>query len=65
MLDDEVGGSGSQELMVEQQSCCSQHTAAGIFRFELRSDLVLDLRNREEEVELEKSFDPTSVLLKR
>ncbi len=65
MLDDEEGGSGLQELMAEQQSCCSPQITASIFQYELKSDLVPDLHIREEEVELVKSADPTSVLLKR
>jgi hypothetical protein len=65
MLDDEEGGSGLQELMAAQQSCCSLQITASIFQYELKSGLVPDLHIREEEVELEKSADPTSVLLKR
>jgi hypothetical protein len=65
MLDDEEGGSDSQVLKVEQQSCCSQHRAAGIALFVLKSDLVPGLHNHGVEVELVKSADPTFVQQKR
>ena len=46
MPDDEEDGSVMLGCSVEQQSCCSQHTTARIFRFEPRSDLALVLRSR-------------------
>jgi hypothetical protein len=65
MLDDVEGGSGSPVLKAEPQSCCFQHIAVGIALYELKSDLVPVPRNREEEVELEKSAAPTSAQQKR
>ncbi len=65
MLDDVEGGSDSLELKAGPQSCCFQHIAAGIFRYELKSGQVPVLRNREVVEELEKSVDPTFAQQKR
>ena len=59
------GGNDLQELKAEQPSCYFQHRAAGIFRCEQKSDLVLGLHSHVAEEELEKSADPTSVLQTR